>query len=169
MEMQKQTFSVGKGKAAKRLTAVVFAITVLVALLPLLPGMRLSDLIISAAVLVACIVVSYGYSPRQITLDGKSLTIVRGIGRKSIPLGGIVSAERYHGMDTDWRTFGIGGLFGFTGWFSGKHRNDYFGYFAYVGDTKNTVLVVTRKRKYVVSCDRPDELAEALRQAIGRA
>ena len=29
MEVQKQTFSVGKGKAAKRLTAVVFAIAAL--------------------------------------------------------------------------------------------------------------------------------------------
>lgn len=169
MEVQKQTFSVSKCKAVKRLTAVVFAITAFVALLPLLLGMGLADFAISAAVLVLCVVVGYGYSPRQIALDGKSLTIVRGIGRKSIPLGSIVSAERYHGMDTDWRTFGIGGLFGFTGWFSGKHRNDYFGYFAYVGDTKSTVLVVTKKRKYVVSCDRPDELVEVLRQAIGRA
>ena len=37
---------------------------------------------------------------------------------------------------------------------------------SYVGDYKDTFLIVTRKRKYVMSCDRPDELVAEVKRRI---
>ena len=173
MDSKKQSFSVSMGKAAKRLTVAYFAVLLLffgVSYLfgvydnPTPASMALDGSV--AAIVAAIALWCWWLSPKRIDVSGEWLTIVRRIGRKKIAVSDITYIERYGSMGSDTRVCGVGGVFGFTGWFRNKELGNYF---AYVGDTKNAVLVQTRKRKYVVSCDRPDELVEALRKAAGLA
>ena len=172
MSSKMQIYKVSLDKTAKLMTAFFFAIIVFVlGLNYALGGFEGRAGLIAGVSLVAILALStvwcYWLSLVAVVIDGgNALVIKRRIGKKTIKLSEVVSAERYGDFGSDLRICGVGGVFGFTGWFRNKSLGNYF---AYVGDTKSTVLVVTKKRKYVVSCDSPDELAEALRQAIGRA
>lgn len=60
-------------------------------------------------------------------------------------------------------TMGVGGLFGIYGDF----RNDEIGRFRMsVTNMNNTILIVTKTKKYVVSCDEPDKLYSAIEEGI---
>ena len=106
----------------------------------------------------------YWLSPKAIVTDAGRLTLKRHIGEKTIPFADIMRIERYGDMNSDLRICGVGGVFGFTGWFSGASGK----YFAYVGDSRDAILITTRRRKYVMSCDRPDELVAEVRQRLGQ-
>ena len=89
--------------------------------------------------------------PRRITVYADRLVLKKGIGKKTLL------------FSFDMRLIGSGGMLGYTGWFT---NSDFGRYMSYVGDHKNTFLIVTRKRKYVMSCDRPDELVEEVKRRI---
>ena len=116
-----------------------------------------------AAILAATTLWCYWLSPKLITIEGEELVIGRRIGRKAIALSDIIYIEKYDDMGRDIRICGVGGVFGFTGWFKGKQGK----YFAYVGDYHNTVMVATKRRKYLVSCDTPDEFVAEVSGRIG--
>ena len=157
-------YNVTFGKASKRLTVfcgfVFAAVTVLCVVTS--PG-GIANFIAPVALLL-CVIVCYGYFPRRIEVAADALTVRRGIGSRKISLSTIVSAERYDGMKTDIRIFGNGGFLGFTGWFAGDRGR----YFAYVGSLSDCVMVTTASgRKYVMSCDRPDELVAEVNALVG--
>ena len=107
---------------------------------------------------------AYFVEEGAIVTDVGRLTLKRRIGEKAIPFADIMRIERYGDMNSDLRICGVGGVFGFTGWFSGAGGK----YFAYVGDSRDAILITTRRRKYVMSCDRPDELVAEVRQRLGQ-
>lgn len=164
------TFNVTMNKTVKVMTAVCFAIIFTVFGITygisMYDGIGLAATTATTVTFVAVLVsmfLSYYYSPKKIVADSHSLTIIRRIGKKALPIRDIISIERYGGMATDLRLFGVGGVFGFTGWFTGGKGK----YFAYVGDHRNTVMLTTTRRKYVVSCDKPEELVALVSSLIG--
>lgn len=164
MDSKDLTFKVTINKAVKRLTVVFFALILIAIIICLATYSGNNANLIIPAILALAVVVSLWYSPKQITLGPETLTVKRRIGSRKIPLVNIISIERYEGMWTDIRICGIGGVFGFTGWFTGDKGR----YFAYVGDHHNAFIITTsKKRKYVMSCDRPDELVAEVKRRIG--
>lgn len=101
--------------------------------------------------------------PRRITVYADRLVLKKGIGKKTLLFSDIESIERRDDLAFDMRLIGSGGMLGYTGWFT---NSDFGRYMSYVGDYKDTFLIVTRKRKYVMSCDRPDELVEEVKRRI---
>lgn len=87
----------------------------------------------------------------------------KGIGKKTLLFSDIESIERRDDLAFDMRLCGSGGMLGYTGWFT---NSDFGRYMSYVGGYKDTFLIVTRKRKYVMSCDRPDELVAEVKRRI---
>ena len=57
------------------------------------------------------------------------------------------------------RTWGIGGLFGYIGYFKNSALGNYR---AYATDSENTVVMEFNNETVVVSPDRPDDFAEAV-------
>lgn len=170
MDSKRQTFRVSIGKAAKWMTAAYFAALLIffgVSYLfgvydnPTPESMALDGSV--AAILAATTLWCYWLSPKLITIESEELVIGRRIGRKAIALSDIIYIEKYDDMGRDIRICGVGGVFGFTGWFKGKQGK----YFAYVGDYHNTVMVATKRRRYLVSCDTPDELVAEVSGRIG--
>jgi hypothetical protein len=66
---------------------------------------------------------------------------------------------RPHAMKGSWRTWGNGGVFAFSGHFSGSGLGRYR---AFVIDPSRTVVLETAKGIVVVSPDRPEEFVEAV-------
>lgn len=170
MDSKERTFRVSMGKAAKRLTAAYFAVLLIVFGASYVSGVydKPTPLSLSlngsvAAILAVTTLWCYWLSPKQLDVSGEWLTIERRIGRKRIAIRDIIHIERYGGMGGDMRVCGVGGVFGFTGWFLGRQGK----YFAYVGDCHDTVMVTTARRSYLVSCDSPDELVTEVRKLIG--
>lgn len=169
MDSKKQSFRVSMGKAAKRLTVAYFMVLLIffgVSYLfgvydnPTPASMALDGSV--AAIVAVMTLWCWWLSPKRIDVSGEWLTIVRRIGRKKIAVSDITYIERYGSMGSDTRVCGVGGVFGFTGWFKGRRGK----YLAYVGDYHNTVMVATARRRYLVSCDRPGELVAEVRKHI---
>lgn len=169
MDSKRQTFRVSIGKTAKWMTAAYFAVLLIFFSMSYLFGvydnptpesMALDGSV--AAILAATTLWCYWLSPKLITIESEELVIRRRIGRKAIALSDIIYIEKYDYMGRDIRICGVGGVFGFTGWFKGEQGK----YFAYVGNYHDTVMVTTARRKYLVSCDSPDELVVEVRKRI---
>lgn len=114
------------------------------------------------AIVVGMTLWCWWLSPKRLEVSDDYLTVVRRIGRKKLALADIVDIERYGAMGGDLRICGVGGVFGFTGWFKGKLGK----YFAYVGDHRDTVMITLPWRRYVVSCDRPNELVAEVKRRM---
>jgi len=103
----------------------------------------------------------YGYSIKE-----EKLKILRLGWAKEVDLKDITNIDMTpHAMIGSIRTFGIGGLFGYIGYY----RNSILGsYKAYATNTDNTVLIeTTNDRKIVVTPDNPAEFMEALNKCLG--
>jgi len=99
----------------------------------------------------------YGYS-----IQNGELRILRLGWSKDIKLSDISSVEfKPNAMMGSLRTFGIGGLFGYVGFFKNRILNNYK---AYATHRKKTVVILTKKHdQIVVTPDNPEEFVEALR------
>ena len=106
--------------------------------------------------LLPLLIGTYIYSPKSYSVDMDYIIVNRiarnfFISRKEIKSTVKISAEE---MGMPWRTFGNGGVFGYTGYYSssklGKMR-------WFVSQRKNYVLITMKnERKYLVS---PDDVA----------
>ena len=72
---------------------------------------------VSALLFFLLISVCYVYSTRSYSVRNGKLIIHRIAGDKSIDLREIASARLMDGSEGGIRTFGVGGLFGYFGWF----------------------------------------------------
>lgn len=101
----------------------------------------------------------FGYSIQ----DGK-LKILRLGWSKDIQFSDINKVEeKPNAMLGSFRRFGIGGLFGYIGYFS----NSILGrYKAYATHTKQTVVIYVDKEQIVISPDDPGEFVTSLREAV---
>ena len=114
------------------------------------------------AILVLCFVLLHGFcfQIRNVEYNDKKLTVKRLIGEVNIPLDDIQSIGRKKSLFRDMRIFGIGGLFGYIGYFRG---GDCGNYTAYANNGDNAFYIKTKSGKcYVASCDDVDSLIQKL-------
>lgn len=155
-------YRVSLSNNAKLITKLVYALLVLVICLYCLlsfvffPGdMDLVALFVIIFAVLICVCVPFALWPRCIIVYDDRLVLKKGLGHLTIAFSEIQSIERRDGFDKSFRVFGVGGVLGNLGWFSKKNVGRYM---SYVGDYRKTFLLVTEKRRYVMSCDSPDEL-----------
>lgn len=104
--------------------------------------------------LIAVILGSLAYAPLYIEVTVDSLIVKRVFGSLVIPRSNIVSIGLYTSR-FGVRKFGSGGLFGYLGWFWTSEVGNYF---SYSTDENSQILIVTPTRKYVISCEKREEL-----------
>ena len=152
-----QSFTASYDSATKIITAVVFAILTIVFIAtrsPIVVGLG-----------AALIVGSYAYSPRAYVIAGRSLLVKRLIGTVRIPLDNVrevrpAAADDFKGCVRLW---GNGGLYGYYGLFStsklGKST-------WYLTNRKNSVVVATAEKTFLVSPDEVPAFLAAIRGAV---
>ncbi len=96
----------------------------------------------------------FAYTPIYIEVTEDALFIKRLIGTVVIHRKDIMAINAYK-SNCAVRKFGSGGLFGYLGWF---YTGEIGNYFSYTTDENNQILIITKHRKYVISCERREEL-----------
>lgn len=116
-------------------------------------------LLILSAVFAAC------YTPRYVKIDNEAVTIKKLYGKVLIPLAGITAVESVSSdmIRGSIRNFGSGGFFGYLGNFRNTHLGTYT---IYATDRKQLVLIITEKKKFVISCADPDKFAEVVQSKL---
>lgn len=113
---------------------------------------------LAPVLLLTLLVAFYILKPLYITADADALTIHRIYGPASFPYTTIYSISMLSNKDMSGavRTFGNGGLFGYTG----KYYNSRFGKMTwYCTKRKNYLLIIlTNNKKIVITPDNPAEL-----------
>jgi len=108
--------------------------------------------------------VTIPFAVRGYVVRGRMLIIQRPFWSTRIALGGLRSAHHDpHAMDGGIRTFGIGGLFSFTGYYWNRTLGAYQ---AFVNDPRLAVVLVFADRRVLVSPDRPRAFARWLHRRI---
>jgi hypothetical protein len=111
-------------------------------------------------------VITYFYMPRFYVVTDEALLIKRRAGNFRIPISSINKIElaSKEDMRLTMRTFGNGGMFGFTGYF----RNSKFGKMRWFVTQRTNYIVITTndQKKYVVSPDEPEMMADDLARSI---
>lgn len=116
------------------------------------------------AIIFVTLVLSYGYAPLSIELSDRSLILHRGIGKKVIHYADMKHIDTYISKEAMIRTCGIGGLFGFTGWYYTKKLGNFF---SYVGDYSQTFCIeLINRKKYLLSGEDRDYLVAFLKEKI---
>lgn len=98
--------------------------------------------------------------PTSITIDDHSIYINRIMSRTQILKKDVIFIRPKASRNSDVRTFGSGGFFGYLGYF---HAYNWGKYTAYVTDGNNMVAIETTKKKYVVSCENPQILIDCIK------
>ncbi|MDR0506243.1 MAG: PH domain-containing protein [Dysgonamonadaceae bacterium] len=99
--------------------------------------------------------------PFRVSVEKEGIAIHRMIGNIIIPVQTIEEIRLCNDSDTgsSVRTFGSGGAFGYLG----KFRNTQLGdYQMYVTDSSKKIIVKTKDKTFVFSCDKPEELIRAM-------
>jgi len=98
-------------------------------------------------------------------IEDKQLKILRLGWSKDIDLSEINTVEiKPYAMTGSVRTFGIGGLFGYVGYF----RNSILkGYKAYVTHRDKTVVITTEEEQVVISPDDPEAFVASIEASLG--
>lgn len=117
-------------------------------------------------VIVGSVVGTAAYMPIRLQADGERIRIRRLFGTLEIPLSEVTDAKPISELDLDdsIRTFGSGDFFGYLGRFRNKRLGNYT---MYATDLNRLIRVDTARRKYVFSCERPEEFAEFVRGRLG--
>lgn len=122
--------------------------------------------IIAPVLLLTLLIAFYILKPLYITAEADVLTIHRKYGPVSFPYTTICSISMLSNKDMSGaiRTFGNGGLFGYTG----KYYNNRFGKMTwYCTQRKNYILIIlTNNKKIVITPDNPAELLMELRKYV---
>lgn len=108
---------------------------------------------------------TFAFSPRQYSIQDRSIVVKRLIGNVTIPLDGIREARVATADDLRgaYRLWANGGLFGYYGLFSTSKLGKCWWY---VTNRKNAVVVVTEQKTVLFSPDDVDGFLAALRAAV---
>lgn len=99
-----------------------------------------------------------------VSVDDRNLCVHRNLGVKCIPLGEIESIKLCQPTMTERRICGSGAFCGYWGWFS---ERDLGKYFAYYGKASDCFFVILKNgRKYMLGCENPGEIVEAIEKRI---
>ena len=120
----------------------------------------ISTLITWSVIIGALIFGIFGYHIQ----DGQ-LKILRLGWSKNMDLAKIKNVEyKPHAMTGSVRTFGIGGLFGYVGYFRNSILKNYK---AYVTHRDKTVVLTTEEEEIVISPDDPEVFVASLKSKLG--
>ena len=119
-----------------------------------------AELVTQSVILGAILLISASFLVRGYSISDRHVTIHHLFFNRRLPLQKLTSVAIDPGaMAFSVRTFGIGGLGGYIGWF----RNERLGsYQAYVTDAANMVVLVFGKRAVVISPARPADFVDDL-------
>ena len=108
------------------------------------------------------ILVAYAYSPRGYVLEGRSIVVRRLVGQVRIALDDLREVRRVTANDLRGclRLWGSGGLFGYYGLFSSSQLGRFT---QYATNRKNSVLLITGTKRFVVSPDDVDAFLASIR------
>lgn len=116
---------------------------------------------IVVGILVLLVVAGLFYWPLSLEATAEALVVSRPVAKKMIPYTSIAEVKRCYPSAGGLRLLGSGGFLGYWGYFSDTVIGNYFGYY---GDRSQCILVkLTSGKQYVVSCQAPDEMVEAIR------
>lgn len=115
---------------------------------------------IAVAIIIAIFICCILLMPTSITIDDNSININRVMSKTVILKKDILFIRPKASTNNDVRTFGIGGAFGYLGYFYAKNWGKYT---AYVTDGNNMVAIETTQKKYVVSCENTQVLIDSIK------
>lgn len=119
--------------------------------------------VLSACVAAWCLLALY-YAPMAVSVNEKNLCVHRNLEVKCIPLSEIESIKLCQPTMAERRICGSGGFCGYWGWFS---ERDLGKYFAYYGKASDCFFVILKDgRKYMLGCENPGEIVEAIEKRI---
>ena len=160
-----------KDNVVKIVTALVFVLFGFIAqqnVRDLITATDLTTVVINCSVLlflIAIIFVCYILSPRYYQLDETTLTINKAIKSRKLLLREISDVKLITKEDLKgtYRTFGVGGLFGYYG----KFRNQHLGAMTwYATQNKNYLLLVLKSGDKIVLTPDDIQLVNVLKQKI---
>jgi hypothetical protein len=153
-----RTYSVAPmDRLAWIVTAYITGLTgVFIILGVLLPASRF--LLAPAAALLLVIWMSWQIAPKRCELTGDVLVIVRGWPFRdiSIPVGEIREVTRVKISPFTIRSFGVGGLFSWSGWFWNREIGSFFAEITNIGRT----VLIDAGKKYVISPEVPEQFVQ---------
>lgn len=154
-----------------KVTSAIFLVFALVMLGGSLSGRMVPDengnfiLSIVSAFLLLLSVMMFLYSPRAYLVEGKDLVVCRLIGNKRIAAADISRIRVPDEKELKWpiRTFGNGGLFGYTGRYYTRHIGSMIWYCT----RRDRLMVVERNLKLpvIISPDNPTGFLQAYYKA----
>ena len=154
-------FTASTSTTVKVVTAAIFILTIGLALVAIKDEVGEAALI-PASILAIVIAVSYYFSIRHYEIGDGKLIVRRPFDAVQIPLGNISDVQTVDRKRLRWtvRTFGIGGLFSYTGEFWNKKLGSMSWY---VTRMDKAVMIVRGHRKIVISPDDPEKFLEVLK------
>ena len=153
-------FSASTSTTVKIVTTLIILMLAGFVAMALLDDSKLS--LVPAAILLLVIGLSYYFSITKYEMDRNQLIIRRPFDSVSISLENLQSVERIAKKDLRWtvRTFGIGGLFSYTGTFWNKQLGSMTWY---VTRMDKAVLLENGNQKIVISPDDPRKFLEVVK------
>lgn len=157
-------FSTAKMDATTKVITIV--VVLLLLSLPLLSLLleppKLLVSISGFILLYGVIIISYGFIPKRIAVSHDQILIKNLYGPMIININEIQSAIKIDQLGLNIRTFGVGGLFGYFGYFNG-------GDVWYVTNTHKKVKVVLKTGKiYMISPENPDDFLKAVHNQLNQ-
>ncbi|MDZ7657679.1 PH domain-containing protein [Fodinibius sp.] len=120
--------------------------------------------VITTLITWAIILGALGFGIFGYHIEGGKLKILRLGWSKDIDISNITDVEyRPHAMTGSVRTFGIGGLFGYVGYFRNSILKSYK---AYVTHRNKTVVLTTKDGDIVISPDDPETFVASLKSIL---
>lgn len=119
--------------------------------------------IMLSVVLGAVIIISYGFVPKRIALSEDQILIKNLFGAVIINFSDIQSAIELEKSGLNLRTFGIGGLFGYFGYFNG--RDVWF----VTNINKKVKITLFSGKIYMVSPNNPELFTQVINRNINSA
>ncbi len=112
--------------------------------------------ILSIIIMYGGIIVAYGFIPKRIALSEDQILIKNLYGSILIDINNVTEVQAFRNRSLNFRTFGVGGLFGYFGLFNGTDT-------WYVTNTQKQVKITLNKGKnYMISPENPDEFISSL-------
>ena len=117
-------------------------------------------LVTSFVLMYGAIIIAYCFVPKRIAVSDSQILIKNVFGSVIININEIKSILRLNKTGFSLRTFGVGGLFGYFGYFNGKD-------IWYVTNVQKKVQIILKSgKKYILSPENPEEFINIVQQRM---
>lgn len=112
--------------------------------------------IFSLVIMYGVVLISYAFIPKKILITDSQILIKNLFGKVTINLDEMYSIAKVEKASFNLRTFGVGGLFGYFGYFNGK---DVW----YVTNIHKKIKITLKSGKvYMISPENPDDFSNEI-------